>query len=474
MKNLLSFLLGVVVSLGVAYVVDLQRPLGAVLPQAPAVFETSLQSPITSSATSMTLTANAIRGGDTLSGYNCFTIDEGSAQAEFVCGTVSGTSVTSMLRGVKPSTGTTTTATLQFAHRRGANVKITDFPVIQILKAQNSGQDTFQNILYYDSTSAVCDGTVSNYAICGKAYIDGVAVSGASNANETTKGIIELATALEHASSTSLGATGAALVGQSKFATDTPQYGCAVGYTATAGAGCSVVAQLTGKIRQTFLNLTEAWSVSGAWVFSNTVSIAGSVAFPLTINTQAYTFPANDGTASSTVLMTNGSGALTWNVPRVNVLLQDGTTYSSANTATTTVKTLTLPIGTLDNNDTLEVDFFFSRTAGSASEVLANLGFGNGTATTTFVEIKGSGTDCEAIGCHVKARISFLNSATSQRNYSELFDPNTGSAVGQLFASTTASAFNNAAQLYLAFQTQSRNGADTTGISSITVKLVKP
>jgi hypothetical protein len=122
---------------------------GTELPDAPALFETSLAAPITATADSFTLTANSVRGGGSLSGYNCFTIDEGSAQAEFVCGTASSTSVTGVTRGISPSDGTSAVSALQFAHRRGASVKITDFPIIQIIRNQNNGEATFENALRY-------------------------------------------------------------------------------------------------------------------------------------------------------------------------------------------------------------------------------------------------------------------------------------------------------------------------------------
>ncbi len=123
--------------------------LGVALPEVAAVFETSLAAPITAAATTMTLTSNAIRGGGAISGFTCFTIDEGSAQAEFICGTASGTAVTGLTRGISPADGITEDTDLQFAHRRGANVKITDFPVIQRLKSQNNGEGTFENPITY-------------------------------------------------------------------------------------------------------------------------------------------------------------------------------------------------------------------------------------------------------------------------------------------------------------------------------------
>ena len=127
------------------------QALGTALPSGTAVFETSLASAITSSATTMTLTANTVRGGGSLSGYQCFTIDEGSAQAEFVCGTISGTTVSSLERGVSPADGITEDSDLQFAHRRGSNVKITDFPLLQRIKLQNNGEGTFESLLSYAS-----------------------------------------------------------------------------------------------------------------------------------------------------------------------------------------------------------------------------------------------------------------------------------------------------------------------------------
>jgi hypothetical protein len=56
-----------------------------------------------------------------------------------------------------------------------------------------------------------CVTTSSNTQYCQKAYIDGVAVAGASNANKTTKGIVEQATVAEISAGTATGGTGAVL-----------------------------------------------------------------------------------------------------------------------------------------------------------------------------------------------------------------------------------------------------------------------
>ncbi len=234
--------------------IDNQQPspiltLGATLPQGVAVFQTSLLSAITSSASSMTLVANSVRGGSTLSGYNCFTVDEGSSIAEYICGTVSGTSVTSLTRGIDPVTGTTTNATLQFAHRRGAEVKITDFPVIQIMKHQLSGAESILNALFYTSEVTISSTT----QLVHKKYVDDIAIAGAPDANTSTKGLVEIATAIEVASTTATGSTGAVLAIPASQATSTP------GNSTTLNV---VVTQNNGKIAQGFLDLTEQFTFS--------------------------------------------------------------------------------------------------------------------------------------------------------------------------------------------------------------------
>lgn len=274
--------------------------LGAALPEGVAVFQTSLLSAITANATSMTLVANAVRGGSALSGFQCFTVDEGSSIAEYICGTVSGTAVTSLTRGVDPVTATTTNSTLKFAHRRGAEVKITDFPVLQILKHQANGEDTYPHILTYTGGTA-CSVSSPNNAICDKAYTDGVVVSGASNANTTTKGIVEIATPLEIASSTSLGGTGAIVVIPASSATSTP------GNSTTLNV---VVTQNNGKIAQGFLDLTQQFTftktiVSGvnspAYVGAN-IDIDWSLGQTAVINlTQNSTFTFSNVTTGTTI-----------------------------------------------------------------------------------------------------------------------------------------------------------------------------
>lgn len=127
---------------------------GLAVPQGPAVFETSLQDRISSTDTSLSLVSPTVRGGTALSGFNCFTLDEGRTDIEYVCGTVSGTTVSSLTRGVDPVTAPTTNPTVQFCASQGHQRQDYGLPPIHRLRALTNGNDTFTNLLYYTSGTA--------------------------------------------------------------------------------------------------------------------------------------------------------------------------------------------------------------------------------------------------------------------------------------------------------------------------------
>lgn len=249
---------------------NVEQSLGASIPVVLSLFQTSLQSAITSSATSMTLVLGTDRQGTTLSGFMCFTLDSGTAQAEYACGTVAGTAVTGLTRGIDPITGTTAVVALQFAHRRGADVRVTDFPVLTILARLLNGNDSIPSIMYYTNTNSFTTST----QIVSKAYVDGVAISGAPNAANGVKGIVESGTALQIASSTPLGTTGALLFAPSTLTTSSPY---------TAGKYIPVT-QNNGKLDPLFIDQTNNYTWSGNHTFSSPHLITASTT--LTSNTQ--------------------------------------------------------------------------------------------------------------------------------------------------------------------------------------------
>ena len=103
---IVSFLILVIGLAGIfGYTRHLEQKMGARIPTVVSLFETSLASKITSSATNMTLVSGKNKAGNALDGYMCFVINEGESNEEFVCGTASSTSVTNMIRGIDPVDG---------------------------------------------------------------------------------------------------------------------------------------------------------------------------------------------------------------------------------------------------------------------------------------------------------------------------------------------------------------------------------
>lgn len=114
-----------------------------------ALYEDSLQSSISNSATSMTLVRGTDQQGTSLSGTYGFIIDEGTTLQEFVIATCSGTACSSMKRGISVSDGNTEVSALKFAHRRGATVKMTDYPLLGRLNAMLNGTATTSGNLLF-------------------------------------------------------------------------------------------------------------------------------------------------------------------------------------------------------------------------------------------------------------------------------------------------------------------------------------
>jgi hypothetical protein len=114
-----------------------------------ALFETSLQAKIAPAATTMTLVNGTDKDGNTLTGLYGLVIDEGSANEEFVIGTVAGTAVTAMIRDIDVSSPSI--AGTGKDHRRGASVKITDYPFLGIIWRILSGNEGLESIIKYNS-----------------------------------------------------------------------------------------------------------------------------------------------------------------------------------------------------------------------------------------------------------------------------------------------------------------------------------
>jgi len=214
-------------------IISLKTPgFGATIPTVVALFETSLASKITSSATSATLVTGTDKQGNSLSGTYGFIIDEGSANEEFVICTASGTALSSCTRGISVTDGKTAVAALQKEHRRGATVKITNYPQLAILSRILNGQETIPNRLAYQ-THPTFSGTAASTSLITKKYADDLSIAGATNATTTVQGLVEQATVAELNAGTGTGGTGARLFfGPSEWASSS--FGIALQGTAAS------------------------------------------------------------------------------------------------------------------------------------------------------------------------------------------------------------------------------------------------
>ncbi len=276
------------------------------IPDQPYLFDTNLSVGIGSSDSSMVLVSGTLKNNTSLSGYYCFTIDIGTSKTEYVCGTASGTSITSMLRGVDPLNPLTQVTALKFSHRAGADVRITDFPGLQIMKRLSNGQDPYPNALLYDQAVNTTTLQSNSLNLASVAYVNSVALSGAPNATTTSQGVVQFATPTQLSAGTIQGSTGAFLV---------PANG---NFSSTFKSATTVpVTMANGLLSSSFTDQTASYTWSALHTFNGavtqnaTTTLAATSTAPLTLRGVTYNFPASQG-QSNTFLTNNGSGSLTW------------------------------------------------------------------------------------------------------------------------------------------------------------------
>lgn len=229
-----------------------------------------------------------------------------------------------------------------------------------------SGQWQFTTL---PTSTVVCS---NSSQFCNKGYIDGISIQGAPTSTETNMGVVELATNTELAAGTASSSVGGPLVAPSK-------------YFHSSQASCNAIAcvpvAVSGKIAQLFLDLTAAFSVSGAWAFTSTVNIAATVSNKLTLNSLAYDFPGTRA-ASSTVLSEDGAGNLSWEPSHAqwSAFSAAGAGTITNSYATTTL--LTIPAGMLTASSTIEVSGAAACSFGSGSQGTCTYYLRDGTGAT--------------------------------------------------------------------------------------------
>ncbi len=230
-----------------------------------ADFSTSLASGIDNATTTMSLVSSS-SGSDTLVVGETYGFKLGGR--EYVLGTASTNNrVINMTRGLSRRTATTTFASYKQAWGRGTSVEITDAPLILDIGNKITGKAGFDATLKYAQNFSFATDT----ELVSKKYVDDTAFSGAGvvDSSVTARGVSELATQIETASSTASGGSGI-LVIPATNATST--------YNSATAALRVVVTKNNGKIDSNFLenvaltNTVNTWTASNVFATSTTAT----------------------------------------------------------------------------------------------------------------------------------------------------------------------------------------------------------
>lgn len=401
---------------------------------------------ITLSSLTVTQTGQKIQDSD-LSDTFYITLEPGnSTRQEIVsCTTVTqnaagSATLSGCARGLSPITPYAASSTLGFSHGGGTQVIFSNPPqfYLEFLRLQNAATSsavlTFASTSppRYDNVGAQASGTyiATTSEFASVLYVNNIVVAGAPNSTQVVKGIVQLATALQAASSTILGTTGANDVLWGKYATDTPQ-NCST----PSNGGCVVMSLLNGKLNQSWLDLTQNFTFTGA------LNLAASAAKTLTLNSIAYVFPPTQS-ASSTVLSTDGSGNLSWEALQVGTLDVAGSTFTAPQTgASTTARFITIPANTLASTTAIRVRAQGLLTC-SSGPTAVEVVFGNGTSSSSPIYVNScSWPGSSSSNFSIETTIYTVNSASQ----SVVSTVSTTSPFVQQIATT----FSSAVPLYI-------------------------
>ena len=243
-----------------------------------------LQTSIGSTNTSINLSSFKERAGIplTMSVLNTSiaygTLDPQTSNSEFISfsgvtqnadGSAQLTGVTRGLSDIYPFTAS---STLRYGHSGQSIFILSNAPQVYNEYAAKKSDESITGTWTFASTSmpqldAYLAPTLSTQ-LATKGYADSLIIAGGTNATESVQGISQLATALQTASSTSLGSTGASLVIQSKNATSTYNQ-----YTSPLKV---VVTQNDGKIDSNFIRQSDNFTFSGTNSFSGQNTLAST------------------------------------------------------------------------------------------------------------------------------------------------------------------------------------------------------
>lgn len=340
-----------------------------------ALYEQALSQPLGTTDANMFVTSGADVQGNLLplNSYQCLSVDTGQPNFEAICGNVTASSAAGLtlsitLRGLSTQTGTTSNPSFIFTHRRGADVRITDFPTLTVNNNELNGVQQIPNELTYANTVFIGSNDATS-SIPTKFYVDNALVSGAVNATTLVKGIVQLATPQQAASSTILGSTGANDVLASKYATDTPQQ-C----SGQVNGGCVVMSALDGFVRQSWFNFANLFTFTGGLTSTATSTFACSnvLSNACKFNGTPLAFQLGTTFASSTFLSLDAAGNVTAEstYPHQYAITNSGVTATNGTNRgyATSTPFMAIPAGFMTASSTIRATGVFSCNAQSTNQ----------------------------------------------------------------------------------------------------------
>lgn len=195
-----------------------------------------------------------------------------------------------------------------YAHSASAIIVFSNNPQVYSRLASLENDQTWTGINTYNTRPKFASDTDSSNAtdFVTVGQMSRQAISGASNASLSVKGIFQVPTALQIASSTPAGSTGALLALTSTSSTSTPSSLC--------GLGCIPATQNNGKLSQSFLDLTQSYSWTGAHTFTSSATFNGSATFNIVPTFGSFSATSTTATSSVSGNFTVAKNASTTNM----------------------------------------------------------------------------------------------------------------------------------------------------------------
>lgn len=264
--------------------------------------------------------------GDT--GYITLEPDTTNEEAATFTGVVANANNTYTLTGVKTNLAKspyTETSGLVRAHSGGTKVVVTDNVAFwnTFGNKSNTGIWTAVQTFATGATPVIADAPVNPTDASNKGYVDGVAVSGAPNADLVTKGIVEIATTAEIDAGTSTGGTGASVVARpDQLAASI--YGTRLPSAAQKAGLASTTTPAAGNLYTTQKDLQIGAEIYAAdSVGTDAYAITLSPAPAAYVTGMVFRFKAGTANTGAATLNVNGLGAKAI-VKRYNVALATG------------------------------------------------------------------------------------------------------------------------------------------------------